>query len=250
MFDDIMFTTYGRGRIDKKWSISDNIGFNRLYYIHSGEVFYCGDGKYEPLKEGNLYLFPQNIKFELDFESSAVIDHTYFDFVVMPPMRMDSFIEIDMNKNKIIGAAAKIMLLLGEKYPFSKSEEYKELIKSYMKNLLVLIDKEVGLGRIEDERINNVIKYIHKNISSEITLDKLAEISCTEKNYFIKLFKKNMLITPHRYIKNYRLTIAASYLGRKESVKEIAEKIGYSDTAAFSKAFKNAYGIYPSEYVK
>ena len=98
--------------------------------------------------------------------------------------------------------------------------------------------------------INNAIKHIHKNIEREITLEELASISCTERNYFIKLFKKNMFVTPYQYIKNYRMTKAVSLLERGYPVSDVGIRIGYSDVSAFSHAFKKEYDIYPSEFIK
>lgn len=252
MFDDITFTTYGRTLIGKNWHVSSNIGSNRLYYIHSGEIFYCGNGMHKKLKRGHLYLFPQNLSFELEFDADTVNDHTYFDFITVPPIRLDDIIELDLSEKPVIAAAADILLRLGEAYPISskKSTEYKKLIKSYLNNLLTLINKETKIQTIDNERINSVIKYIHENIYKELTVEELAAVSCTEKNYFIKLFKKNMLVTPYKYIKNYRLTLAASLLKRGISVTEAAAKVGYSDSAAFSNAFKDTYGISPSEFLK
>ena len=252
MFDDIRFTTYGRAFIGKNWFASESIGINRIYYIHSGEVYYSGQGRHDELKQGHLYLFPQNLKFELDFDKEKVIDHTYFDFVTTPPIKLDNYIEIDLSEHKLINSAAKILQEIGEEYPVKKrvSKRYRELVKSYTKNLLFLIDEEVGIKVIEDERINNAIKHIHKNIEREITIEELASISCTERNYFIKLFKKNMFVTPYQYIKNYRMTKAVSLLERGYPVSDVGIRIGYSDVSAFSHAFKKEYGIYPSEFIK
>ena len=119
-----------------------------------------------------------------------------------------------------------------------------------MLSLLPIIDKEINIGTIQDERINSIIKYIHKNIDRNITIEELSKICCVEENYFIRLFRKNMSVPPHKYIKSYRLKLAASYLERKYSAGEVAEKVGYSDISAFSHAFKKEYGIYPSEYTK
>lgn len=94
-----------------------------------------------------------------------------------------------------------------------------------------------------DDRFNGVIKYIHQNINKNITVDELAKLYCVEKNYFIRVFKAKMSVPPYRYIKEYRLKLALTYLERGISVSEIAELVGYFDTAAFSHAFKKKYGI-------
>lgn len=249
MFDELLMQTYGRGKIGKNWFINSSYGSNRIYYIHNGEVFYTGCGKCERLKCGHLYFFPQNLKFELEFDRNKVIDHTYFDFITSPPIKISDFIDISLEENETFCYASKILLHLGEKYPIWSGRQHEKLIVSYMQNLLLLMREEYRIETIADDRINNVVKYIHKNIRRKITIEELSGICCVEKNYFIRLFKNNMYVSPGRYIKNCRLALAAAHLEANRSVSETAEFIGYSDTVSFSHAFKNEYGIYPGEYI-
>ena len=250
MFDDLIMTTYGRGKIDRNWYISSSFGSNRIYYIHSGDVFYMGTGSVEKLNVGHLYFFPQNLKFELEFDKNKPIDHTYFDFITTPPIKIDNFINIGLEKNETINAASKILFTLGEKYPRWFDKNYEKLIISYTQNLLTLIDKVHPIGTVFDDRINRIVKFIHENIDKQITIEQLAGLCCVEKNYFIRIFKANMFVPPYQYIKNYRLKLATTYLEKNYSVSETADMVGYSDTASFSHAFKKEYGIYPSEYGK
>lgn len=250
MFDDLIMTTYGRGKIDKNWYISSSFGSNRIYYIHSGEAFYTGMGRPERLNTGHLYFFPQNLKFKLEFDKEGTIDHTYFDFITTPPIKIDNFIDIDLTEDETINAASKILFILGEKFPLWVDKNYEKLIISYTQNLLTLIDKLHPIETVFDDRINKIVKYIHENIDKQITIEQLAGLCCVEKNYFIRIFKSNMFVPPYKYIKNYRLKLAATYLEKNYSVSETAEMVGYSETASFSHAFKKEYGIYPREYGK
>lgn len=93
MFDDFVLTTYGRGKIDNNWYISSSFGSNRIYCIHSGEVYYTGGGRREKLEPWRLYLFPQNLKFEPDFDKNESIDHTFLDFITIPPIKIQRFLD-------------------------------------------------------------------------------------------------------------------------------------------------------------
>lgn len=163
---------------------------------------------------------------------------------------MDNITDVHLGKNELIDAASKILFMLAEKYPKATDKTYNELVVSYTKNLLNIIDKQYPIKKIYDGRINVVINYIHKNIDKIITLEELAKLYCLEKNYFIRLFKENMSVSPYKYIKNYRLKLAASYLKRDCTVSEAAELVEYSDVSSFSHAFEKEYGKYPSEYKK
>ena len=187
-------TTYGRRKIDRTWYISSSFGSNRIYYIHSGDVFYMGTGSVEKLNVGHLYFFPQNLKFELEFDKNKPIDHTYFDFITTPPIKIDNFINIDLEKNETINAASKILFTLGEKYPRWFDKNYEKLIISYTQNLLTLIDKVHPIGTVFDDRINRIVKFIHENIDKQITIEQLAGLCCVEENYFIRIFKADVVI--------------------------------------------------------
>ncbi|MFR9256269.1 MAG: helix-turn-helix domain-containing protein [Merdibacter sp.] len=49
------------------------------------------------------------------------------------------------------------------------------------------------------------------------------------------------------FLKNIRI-LAARLLRQTSSVQDIAEKVGYSDSAYFSRVFKSAYGASPEAW--
>ncbi len=252
MFDYI--TTYYYGRCVKKsdWYLK-SLGINRLYYIHRGNVSILLDNKPYELREGFIYLLPQNLKFELLLTSETEVDHTFFDFLSLPTVKMDTLIELNPARYPYIESAAHILFQLAQEhqtYPSAERNEYSDLIESYLNNLLFLIDKCFPISVVSDPRINFALDYIHKNFSQPITLENLLEVSNLEENYFIRLFKKTMNVTPYQYIKKYRFNIALTMIKRRHSLSEIALAIGYSDISSFSHAFKKIYGFAPSQVIK
>lgn len=247
-------STYHYGRCVKKndWYLK-TIGINRLYWIHEGSVSVLLDNRPYVLQAGYIYLLPQNLKFELVLDEATEVDHTFVDFFTLPAIKMDTLIQIDPALHPAIMQGAQILLHLAEAhqtYPSMERNDYTEVVESYLHNLLFLIDREFPIPKIEDPRINTVLDYIHKNYDREITLDELLKLTNLEKNYFIRLFKSCMNITPYQYIKKYRFNIALSLLKHRCSLTEAAQKIGYVDAVSFSHAFKKIYGVAPSQIAK
>lgn len=250
MFDHIKTAHYGRSvKQYHNWSLT-SFAVNRLYYIHSGNLTVLLDSIPHDLKPGYIYLIPQNLRFELVLTPETRVDHTFLDFVSLPAIKMDSFLEIDPEKNPLLRSASQILFALSESYPTYLCDDHNQwisLVESYLENLLVLIHEQFPISTIADSRINQALEFIHQNYDREITLEHLCEITNLEKNYFIRLFKQSMNLTPYQYIKNYRFNAALSMIKRKMPISEVAFQIGYSDISAFSHAFKRVYGINPSE---
>ena len=246
--------TYHFGRCTKQndWCLKA-MGINRIYYIHSGDLTVRLDNKPYQLKKHHIYLFPQNLKFELILTSGTNVDHTFFDFFTLPAIKMDHFIEINPIDESVIKEACTILFHLAEKYhtyPALERNEYTDLIESYLNDFLFLVDRNTPIDCIHDQRINSVLDYIHRHYNESISTDQLASLSNLEKNYFIRLFKKSMNITPYQYIRKYRFNIALTLMKHKYSLSEASLKVGYSDEATFSHEFKKEYGISPSKFLE
>ncbi|MBO7217085.1 MAG: helix-turn-helix transcriptional regulator, partial [Clostridia bacterium] len=70
------------------------------------------------------------------------------------------------------------------------------------------------------------------------------------RSYISSVFKEKYGISPKHYLLNHRMNMAATLLQQQNRVNATAAAVGYSDTFIFSKAFKNYYGVSPSEYSK
>ena len=72
-----------------------------------------------------------------------------------------------------------------------------------------------------------------------------------ERTYFSNLFKKEMGISPKKYLLKHRMEQAADLIkNRGYSVSVTALSVGYSDVYIFSKMFKQYYGVSPSKFKK
>ncbi len=90
-------------------------------------------------------------------------------------------------------------------------------------------------------------EFIMENYLEEIDIEKLALLTGMSKYHFIRTFKTTYNITPYQLVIQLRLQLAQDLLLKKTPIIHIAQTIGFSDLASFSKAYKNYFGYSPSK---
>lgn len=97
--------------------------------------------------------------------------------------------------------------------------------------------------------INRILKHLHLNIESHVSLDKLSQDLNLSQGYISDCFKKHMGITIMNYAKKIRIERAkVLLLTTNESILEIALTLGFHDQSHFYKVFKSFTGMSPSKY--
>jgi len=98
-------------------------------------------------------------------------------------------------------------------------------------------------------RINRVINYIEANLTQNISLTDVANVSCFSAYHFHRIFTAIMGETVNDYIVRLRLEKAVNRLifQTELSVTQVALEGGFSSSANFSKAVKLHFGFSPSE---
>ena len=99
-----------------------------------------------------------------------------------------------------------------------------------------------------DVYVSRAVDFIHYNYAT-IHVSDIVKYIGFSRSYFATIFKKKIGISPQEYLIQYRLKQSCHLLlSTGLSIQDIASQIGYDDALNFSKAFKNTYGISPSEY--
>ena len=99
------------------------------------------------------------------------------------------------------------------------------------------------------QRINKVAEYINHHLDEPIELKTLADIAHLSHFHFCRIFKVLKGESPIAFIARLRIETAAQLLRYSTlPIEQIAFNIGYETPASLSKAFKNQYGITPTEY--
>ncbi|MBU3659017.1 MAG: helix-turn-helix transcriptional regulator [Flavobacteriales bacterium] len=83
-----------------------------------------------------------------------------------------------------------------------------------------------------------------------LSLEEISQGAGISKYHFIRLFKNVFGISPYQYQIRRRLENAKLELLNGVSILDTAFAHGYGDLATFSKAFKQAFGQAPSQFIK
>jgi AraC-like DNA-binding protein len=186
---------------------------------------------------------------------SDIIGRTDEEF--FPPEMVEEFNkddqEVILKKKKIIGKVEKLSSEGGQsewhvttKIPVLNNEG----------NVIGTAGLTYNLSRDESklERQNNlseVLHYIALNYSKKVEVGQLADMMEMSIGRFERHFKKTFGITPIKYLIQVRNEAGKKMLLEGDNpVSEIADKVGYCNTGAFSLSFKKQFGVSPQMYRK
>ena len=92
------------------------------------------------------------------------------------------------------------------------------------------------------------VAMIREKYMRVLTAGELADCCGMSQTTFRLKFRQAEECTPSEYLERYRLSVASALLeGSALSVREIAERTGFSDQFYFCKRFRARYGLTPTE---
>ncbi len=99
------------------------------------------------------------------------------------------------------------------------------------------------------EAIQKTLNHIEEHLSEEIHIEELAETAVLSLFYYQRLFTRLVKTSVRDYIKLRRLAKSLPMLRDKENrIIDIAMEFGFGSHVTFTRAFKETYGITPSQY--
>ncbi len=95
------------------------------------------------------------------------------------------------------------------------------------------------------EGLNASMEYIEKHLDDEIDVAAAARLATCSEGQFRRMFSYIAGAGLTEYIRRRRLSCAALDLSRGERVLDVAIRYGYASPTAFTRAFKEAFGVSP-----
>lgn len=119
------------------------------------------------------------------------------------------------------------------------------LVRHFSQPLAV---EETRLRRTDMSRLEPLLEHIQLHHAEELPLDEAVDFMGLNKEYFCRLFKKNMGVSYLQYVYQIRTTAVCRELETTEDpISEIAERHGFRDPKMLSQYFREIYGCTPSE---
>ena len=102
------------------------------------------------------------------------------------------------------------------------------------------------------ELADKIERYLNDNYTKTITYKIFNEMYGYNENYITNVFKKIKGISPSKYVTKLRIDKSIEILSRQPGIllKNVSELVGYDDPLYFSRVFRDATGLSPSDYVK
>lgn len=228
-----------------------------VYYFLRGNARFVVEGNIFTLERGSVLVMASGQTHHLLLEPSAVYERMalLIDSTVTPP-------EYENLSEQIYSGANLFVLDKREQIWFEESfatitkapeDMQKHLVFSFTSMVFGLLSNKLSRTenlRIEDDIIKKTINYINKNLSSELSLEIIANALYCSKVSLNRKFREIMGCTVWEYVIRRRIYSARQRLFLGGNITNAYQKSGFSDYSSFFRAYKKVVGISPSEDLK
>ena len=112
------------------------------------------------------------------------------------------------------------------------------------KNTVFIREKEYATKHVKD-----VIAFLNDSVFDSLTVDEILKNSFYGRAYSMRVFKKETELSIMEYFTKLKIEKAKELLRDKQlSVREISDKLSFSEPNYFTKTFKKITGFTPSAY--
>jgi len=135
--------------------------------------------------------------------------------------------------------------------------EYEVSIKTVqlwlilISNFSLSSEESSKYNRLQQERLQLMLSFIHKNYSNNLTLKEIADTAHLSVSECTRGFKKSIHMTPYFYLIKYRINKSCDLLIATDyTITEIAQRVGFNNANHFIQSFKKHLNITPKEFRK
>ncbi len=159
--------------------------------------------------------------------------------------------EIQLRDPQLQGITAALMAEHLAPSPLGKiyTESLMTAFVTRLANLqLRLPEIEPAVNQFSYRHKSQLIEFIEANLSSDLSLTKLAALTECRLSRFKALFKNTFSCTPHQYVLNRRVARAQLLVVKGElPLSEVALEAGFSHQSHMAASFRREFGCTPGK---
>ena len=124
---------------------------------------------------------------------------------------------------------------------------FVEAVRRYAETLP---DGQTGwFAGLREPFVARALALLHRDVTRRWTVDDLGREVGLSRSALADRFIRLIGVPPMHYLANWRMEVAAQKLrNTNASLAQVAEIVGYDSEAAFSRAFKKAFGTAPATW--
>lgn len=160
---------------------------------------------------------------------------------------------IPSNMVKKLGIDKKLNQCLS--YAKENTLESQVLLTCHIIEILAELSMLIGQGNntasypvSSNKKVNQMIDFINKHYTEDITLDTLAKKFHFSKYYISHLFKDYVGVSPYDYLIIRRLYICNNLIRAKHTVGEACFMVGFNNYSNFYRLYKKHLNITPQQF--
>lgn len=272
---NLLMLNVGLAHHDGDWNWQEvSSPFTRIYYVKKGTAWLHLPTQTVELRPEHLYIIPAYTMHS--YECHGVFEHYYLHVYegfknetnVMEMFDFPTEVEAEEGDEglleRMVGRHPEAQLPASNPTTYDNVGEFTSYVKRYQ--AMELWEKMELRGATltlfarfmrratprvwtRDERMRKLLAHVHNHIYEDMGIDELAMVVCLTKPYLIRLFKKELGVSPLQYINQKKVERAQLLLLTEDlAVKEVAWKLGFNDPSYFIRLFKKLTSSTPHEY--
>jgi AraC-like DNA-binding protein len=108
-----------------------------------------------------------------------------------------------------------------------------------------------AVEQFKNEHVERALSYMTKHVREKLSSDDMANAMGLSEEYFIRLFRQNLGMSPFQYFTRLKIEAASAVLVDNHlTISDVATRFGFENPFHFTKVFKKCTGLSPREYRK
>jgi AraC-like DNA-binding protein len=241
-------------------SLDGTTSHGQLHLIRRGDVEVRHGKKLAArVSEPSLLLYPRPLahRFITDAERGAdfVCANLSFEGGSANPIAAALPPFVCLPLSRLQGSEAVLDLLFSEAMATNCGRQamldrlFEVVLIQVLRQLMESGQTRVGmLAGLAHGQLRKAIVRMHEQPAKEWSLEELCAVCGMSRSVFANAFRETVGATPGAYLQRWRVGLAQKALLQGQSLKLIAQDVGYGSEAALSRAFKAASGVSPREW--
>lgn len=227
------------------------------YHVSAGDIVVMLPGQLHSIEQQQSFSMEyENIIFRLDMlfpRQEDLCVSSYFLPLLQRQLEIPAYLHKEWDS---YGAAAACLdeadRLCGHRPPAYELSVKSQLFQFFY----ILFSHSASAGQTDApskrrslDRAKLIFKHIENHYAENLTIKEMAESCGFSQSHFMKFFKASFGTSFVAYLKEYRLSKAASLLVSSSSpILTIAQETGFDNLSYFNRSFKSMYGVTPRQF--